>query len=112
MHDDLKLNVLYCQTILESFNLIDMFVYFSIEICFVVDYQTRIKDAFLLGENKQKLKLIRIGTFFVYSVLMSSLFDMYFMQMIMYCYSMKCFGKPCFQLGVIENILLFSQKYI
>ena len=80
VHDDLKLNVFYCQIILESFSLIDMFVYFSIEICFVVDYQTRIKDAFLLGENKQNLKLIKIGTFFIYSVLMSSLLDMYFMQ--------------------------------
>ena len=29
----------------------------------------------------------------VYSVLMSSVFDMYFMQMIMYCNSMKCLGK-------------------
>ena len=41
---------------------------------------------------------------------MCSLFDMYFMQMIMYCYSMKCFGKPCFQMGVFKNILLFSQS--
>ena len=32
VHDDLKLNAFYCQTILESFSLIDMFVYFSIEI--------------------------------------------------------------------------------
>ena len=112
VHYDLKLNVFYCQTILESFSFIDMFVYFSSEICFVVDYQTRIKDTFLLGENKQNLKLIKIGTFFIYSILMSSLFDMYFMQMIMYCNSMKCLGKPCFQMGVFKNILLFSQKYI
>ena len=89
-----------------------MFVYFSIEICFVVDYQNRIKDAFLLGENKQNLKLIKIGIFFILSVLMCSLFDMYFMQMIMYCNPMKCFGKPCFQMGVFKKILLFSQKYI
>ena len=112
VHSTVKLNVFYCQTILESLSLIDMFVYFSKEICFVVDYQNRIKDAFLLGENKQNLKLIKIGTFFIYSVLMCSLFDMYFMRMIMYCNSMKCFGNPCFQMGVFKNILLFSQKYI
>ena len=112
VHDDLKLNVFYCQTILESFGLIDMFVYFSIEICFVVDYQTRIKDAFLLGENKHNLKLIKIGTFFIYSLLMCSLFDIYFLQMIMYCNLMKCFGRPCCQMGVFKNIMLFAQKYI
>ena len=86
-----------------------MFVYFSIEICFVVDYHTRIKDAFLLGENKQNLELIKIGTFFIYNVLMCSLFDM---QKIMYCNPMKCFWKPSFQMGVFKSILLFSQKYI
>ena len=56
VHNTLKLNVFYCQPILESFSLIDMFVYFSIEICFVVDYQNRIEDAFLLGKSKQNLK--------------------------------------------------------
>ena len=110
VHDDLKLNVFYCQTILESFSLIDMFVYFPIEIRFVVDYQTRIKDAFMLGENKQNLKLIKIGTFFIYSVQMCSLFDMNFMQTIMYCHPMKCFRKPCFQMGVFKSIPLFSHK--
>ena len=35
-HNILKLNAFYCQTILEPFSLIDMFVYSSIEICFVV----------------------------------------------------------------------------
>ena len=52
--------------ILESFSLIDMFVYSSIEICVVVDYQNRLEDAFLLVENN----IIGIGTFFIYSVLM------------------------------------------
>ena len=51
VHNILKLNVFYCQTILESFSLIDIFVYPSIEICVVVDYQNRLGDAVLLGEN-------------------------------------------------------------
>ena len=34
VHDDLKLNVFYCQTVLESFSFIEMFVYFSSEIFF------------------------------------------------------------------------------
>ena len=46
-----QLNVFYCQTILESFSLMYMFVYPSIEICIVVDYQNRLENAVLLGEN-------------------------------------------------------------
>ena len=65
----------------------------------------------LLFDNKYDLKLIKIGTFFKYSVLMCSLFDMYFMQMIMYCNSMKCLGKPCFQMGVRGAIDKFAEFF-